>query len=206
MSASITSPAQIVNLALRRIGSPHRIGNLYDGSGPAKLALDIYAQTRDELLRDGDWQFAQRDISLTAIKQAPPGGYFPPAMWDPTINPPLPWLFEYELPSDYLKVRAVKPVPLLLPVFDPQPYIFNTPNDSSLDPPQKVLVCNVGPTTILTYTGQITDPTTWEPLFVEALAASLARRLAPVLGGPDATKFEAADEQLEKQTASEIQG
>ena len=59
---------------------------------------------------------------------------------------------------------------------------------------------------ILTYTGQITDPTTWEPLFVEALAASLARRLGPGLVGAESLKAEAGDEQVETSFADMTQG
>ena len=45
MVASAKS-ADMVNLALRRVGYKLRVGNLYDGSMAAKMALDVYAQTR----------------------------------------------------------------------------------------------------------------------------------------------------------------
>lgn len=109
MVASVTSPADIINLALRRIGYKlTRVSNLYDGSEPAKAALDIYAQTRDDLLRDGNWDFARRDVAATVLRQAPDGGYFPPNNWDPLTYPPLPWTYCYEYPDDCLKVRNVK--------------------------------------------------------------------------------------------------
>lgn len=205
---AVQSPADAVNLAFVRMGFKGRIGNLFDGSMAAKKALDIYAQTRDELLRAGNWGFAQRNIALTLLKQAPSNGYIPPLTWSP-IYPPLPFLFEYLYPSDCLDVRAVKPVPLFVPNFDPQPYIFSVDNDNAITgqafTSAKVILCNV-PSAILVYTGQVTDPTQWETDFVEVFASALARRLAPVLTGLDAAKLEAADEQSSTMIAENKQG
>lgn len=193
---AVTNPADLVNLALRRIGYKLNVGNLYDGSDAAQAALDIYAQTRDALLRQMDPGFAQRNIVLTLLKQAPAAGYIPPNTWT-TAFPPLPWIFEYSYPSDCLKVRAVKPSPIFVPVFDPQPNIFDTPNDNSLTPPARVIVCNVE-AAICVYTGQVTDPTTWEPDFVEAFAAAMARRLAPLLKDMNAAQLAERDETVSK--------
>ena len=203
--ATVNSPSDVVNLALVRIGHPMRVGNLYDGSKAAKVALDIYGQTRDELLRAGQWGFAERNAVINSIKQAPPGGYIPPTVWT-TAYPPIPWLFEYAYPIDCLKVRAVKQVPLFVPSFAPQPNVFSTPNDSALS--AKVIVCNVGPSAALVYTGRVTDPTQWEASFIEAMAAALARRLSVALS-PEGLKDlqpEAQDEVAETMSAGEIQG
>ena len=43
MTASTSSPADIVNQALVLLGHPGRVGSLYDGSMAAKKALDIFA-------------------------------------------------------------------------------------------------------------------------------------------------------------------
>ncbi len=205
MPASVTSPADMINLTLRRIGYNGRVGNLFDGSKAAKAALDLYGQTRDELLRQGEWDFAEVTAALTLLKQAPPGGYIPGFTPWSTAYPPLPWLFEYARPSDCLKVRAVKGVPLFLPVMDPQPNVFSVGYDSALVPPAQVIMCNV-PAAVLTYTGQPTDPSTWEADFIEALAASLGRRLAPNLVGWEAAKLLAIDEKVSQQIAETEQG
>ena len=123
MPSSVTSPADVLNVTLRRIGYKGRVGNLYDGSLAAKRALDIYGQTRDELLRQNDWGFAERNLDMTLLKQAPKGGYIPPTLWTPAY-PPLPWLYEYARPGDCLKIRSIKAVPLFLPNMDPQPIVF----------------------------------------------------------------------------------
>jgi hypothetical protein len=156
------------------------------------------------MLRGFDWSFAERNVAMTLIKQAPAGGYFPPNMWS-SAYPPVPWLFEIQYPSDCLKVRAVKNVPVFVPDFDPQPYQFSVDNDNSLAEPSKVILCNVYPGLVV-YTGQITDPLDWEADFIEALAASLGRRLAPVLVGMQAAQMEAQDEQQSDTVAENTRG
>jgi hypothetical protein len=206
MTFACQSPEDVINVALMRIAYPFRVANIYEGSRAAAAALDIYVQTRDELLRQGNWGFAERNVALTLLKQSPQGGYIPPNTWNPGSNPPVPWLFEYAYPDDCLKVRAVKPTPLFVPNFDPQPFVYDVANDSYETPPVKVILCNVA-AALLVYTGQITDPTTWEADFTEAMAAALARRLAPMLSPqPEIAKLEGGDEAVSKQLAEMEQG
>ena len=204
MTSSIQSPADLCNNALVRIGyKGPRIGNLYDGSRAAKTFLDIYSQTRDELLRTQDWGFAYRSIDMTLLKPAPPGGYVPPLVWTSTY-PPTPWLFEYAYPTDCLRVRAVNPVPIFVPDFDPQTHTFSIYNDSALD--EKTILCNIPPTATLNYTGQVTDPTQWEADFCEVLAAALGRRAGPALASIEIAKLEAQDEAQATAEADMAQG
>jgi hypothetical protein len=204
MTVSVNNAADVINLALARVGYRMRIGSLYDGSEASKIGLTLYAQTRDEVLRESDWGFAQRTVTLTLLKTAPTGGYVPPTVWTSSY-PPLPWIYEYAYPADCIKIRALKNAPILIPNFDPRPKVFNIANDSSLSPAAKVILTNVTDA-IAVYTGRVTDPATWEPLFVEALVASLARRLAPSLASLDVEKMEAQDEQTETMMAADKQG
>ena len=201
MPSSLQSPADIINASLTRIGFKDRVGSLYEGSKAAKKSLDIYGQTRDQMLREGDWSFAQREVTGTLIKSAPVGGYVPPIVWNNLTYPPLPWAFEYMYMGDCIKVRAVKPQLILIPNFSPRPYLFRIANDSG----QRVILSNVE-NAIITYVGQVTNPTDMPPDFIEALVASVARRIAPVLSTLDATKFEAQAEQVETQIAEHEQG
>jgi len=194
----VSSPADLANLALTRMGYKMRVGSLYDGSDAAKKILDIYVQTRDEQLRVFDYDFAERTVALTLLKSAPVGGYFPPNTWNPTTNPPIGFAFEYAFPSDAVKIRTVKPSPLFLFNADPQPNAFQIANDNNYSPSQRVILCNVQ-NAMGVYTGQITDPTNWDVLFTEAFAAALSRRLAPGLVGMDGAKMASADEQMETQ-------
>src|ERR1700761_6202888 len=131
MAAIIQNPADMINLALGRIGFKDRVGSLYEGSFAAKQALDLYSQTRDEMMRAVDYGFAERNIQMTLLKRAPVGGYVPPNLWNPTVNPPVPWVFEYAYPDDCLKVRAIKPLPAFVMDFDPQPVVFTIANDNN---------------------------------------------------------------------------
>jgi hypothetical protein len=205
MSAVVTSPEDVVNLALTRIGYTMRVVNMFEGSPQANAALNVYSQTRDEMLRAVDYGFAERNVNLELLKQAPVTGYFPPNQWNGANNPPPPWVFEYTYPADCLKVRSVKPVPLFVIDFDPQPNVFAVENDNYYTPSRKVILCNVEDAQLV-YTGQVTDPTLWEDDFVEALAAALGRRLAPVLKDLNVAKFAAGDEAQAAATAEGRQG
>ena len=203
MTTSIQNPTDIANIALRRIGYKLRIGSLLDGSEAARKILDFYGQTRDSLLRSGDWGFAQRSAALTLLKQAPPGGYggLP---WT-SAYPILPYLFEYTYPDDCLRVLSVKRTPIFVPSFDPQPNVFSVDNDNSYTPAVKVLLCNV-PQAILCYTGRVVDPTQWEADFAEALIDDLAKTLAASFASPDFVKLEAGIAQAETAMAESEQG
>jgi hypothetical protein len=201
MPASLQSPADIVNASLARIGFKDRVGNLYEGSRAAKNALDIYAQTRDALLRDGEWPFAQRDLAAVLNKSAPVGGYSVGTPWDPTTYPPLPWLYQYQWPDDCLKVRTLKTGYIGVPNFNPQPNLFAVLNNGGA----RSIVSNIA-SAVLTYVGQITDPTQMPADFLEAFVAALGRRMAPLLANLDAAKLEAQDEQVETAMALRQQG
>ncbi len=208
MSNVLQSPEDIVNAALTRLGLEVRVGSLYEGTREAAAALNIYGQTRDDLLRDGDWQFAERNAALTLLKSAPQlsgggYGYIPPTVWT-SANPPLPWLFEYDWPADCLKVRAVKPVVLFVPNFDPQPHSFSIANDNAYSPAKRVILSNVQ-SAVCVYAGQVTDPATMPTDFIEALIAALAKRLALGINA-NAVQVEAVDEQAEKAAADAQQG
>lgn len=204
--SSVTNPADAVNAALTRVGYKGRfVANLYDGSMAAKVALEIYGQTRDALQRDNDYGFCERNINLTLLKQAPAGGYIPPNSWNGATNPAPPWSYEYAYPTDALKIRSIKSVPMFVQNYDPRPNVFAVDNDNYFTPAQKVILCDVV-NAMAVYTGRVTDPTTWEADFTEAFIDALGRRLAPTLANLDAAKFEAAIEGINTKTAAETEG
>jgi hypothetical protein len=206
MASVVTSVSDVVNLALQRIGYAGRIGSIYDGSEAAKDALDIYGQTRDDMLREGDgWPFASRSAAGVLLKSAPVGGYFPPNTWT-SAYPAQPWRFEYGYPDDCLELRACKPAVYFVPNFSPQPYTFAISNDNGYTPARRVILSNVQDA-MLTYTGQVTNPATWPNDFIEAFAAALGQRLAPALmKSLDMAKLEAADSAAETAEAGRKQG
>ena len=58
---------------------------------------------------------------------------------------------------------------------------------------QRVVLANI-PNAVAVYTGRITDPTTWDTGFAEALIAALGKRLMPVLGSMQAIEVATRDE------------
>lgn len=204
MTTSLSSPADLINDSLRRIGYKLRVANLYDGSEAGSTALDIYGQTRDTLLRDGEWHFAQREVNGTLLKSAP-ADYFPPNAWDPATMPPMPWRFSYTYPADCLKVRSVRPQPLFAIDMTPKPTLWADVNDSGGATPVRVIVANVE-SPVIVYTGRVTNPVSWPVDFTEALCAALARRLAPQLANIQAVPLEAQDEAGATRAAAMEQG
>jgi hypothetical protein len=194
MSAVLTSPAQVVNYALRKAGYRNRVGSLYDGTDQAKAALDLYGQMRDAMLATGEWDFAQRTTVGTLLKQAPT---MPPSYivhpWTPAY-PALPWAYEYAYPTDAVQIRAVKQQPVSIPNFDPRYFNFEVSNDEGFTPPQKVVLCNVK-NAILVYAAQVTNPAQWNVAFLDALADRLADPLARVLTDMDHAKMAAMEKQ-----------
>lgn len=180
MVASLDSAADICNAALSRIGRPENIGDLFDGSDFAQLALNIFSQTRDALLRQADWGFPRRDRALTLLKTATAGGYIPGTTdWDPGLNPPRPYFYEYAYPSDCIMLRALKAPDIFQPNFTPYPQNFEIANDAvpvtgQSVAPGRVILCYVGDA-IATYCAQVTDMTQWDISFVEALTNEMAR-------------------------------
>ena len=180
MSTPLSTPEDVVNNAIARLGYKQRIGSLLEGSEASKLALDTYSQLRDWMMRDGNWQFARRDVQLTLLKSAPAGGYDPLTPWSNTY-PPQPWSYEYSYPDKCLRIQAIKEQVIFLPEFAPTAVPFSLYNDLSGVDPIKTIVCNVGPTAIAVIRQQVTNPTLWEPGFTETLCANLAKLLAPAL-------------------------
>lgn len=203
MTAALTSPAGFANAALIKIGSKRRVGSLLDGSVESETLLKVYGQTRDELIREGEWEFAERSINANLLKQAPPDYITTP--WTPAF-PCLPWLFEYSYPADALKVRAVKRQPIVTgPNFDPRYNAFSIDNDNTYTPNQRVVLCDV-PQAIMVYAAQVTDPTNWDVDFGAALIDALGEKIAAALSNMDAAKMEAQAEQARYAIADEQKG
>lgn len=200
---AIQTPADVTNLALGKIGYKLRVGNLLDGSEASNKTLDIYAQTRDVVLRDNDWSFSQREVVGTVLKAAPQDYFDNP--WNPATNPPIGWQYTYQLPDNYLKIRSIRPPPTFLLNMAPTPTLFSVINDNGYTPPRRVIAANT-PEAVIVYTAQIFDLTQWTVDGIEAFAAALAQRLAAALASLDVRKVEAQEEAVTAAVASAVQG
>lgn len=183
----------ICNLALRRIGYPTPIGFVFEGSVAARVAVEIYSQTRDDLLREDDWDFARQAVTLTLLKTAPVGGYvFTP--WTSAYPPP-PWTYEYEYPTDCLEMRTVRPLPVLLSEYDPSPNVFIVAHDATITPPGPAILTNLRAAQGV-YTASVSDTSQWTTGYTNALIDALATRFQEALAPEDnAVKLRLAEQQ-----------
>jgi hypothetical protein len=169
----MTAVEDLVNQSLVEIGYRPLVGDIFEGSRASRAALEIYGQTRDELLDAHDWPFARRTRVLQLLKGPPPPGGYGSTIWTPAFPKPG-WLYEYLYPADCLEFQCVIP--------PPQPAVWRVDNDSAFDPPEKVLLTNIK-NALGVYTAQIVDISTWEPGYVSVLVKALKAKLSLALGG-----------------------
>ena len=143
----MASEVQIFNLALSKLGEDIII-SLSEDSKPGRACNLIYADTRDNLLRSHSWNFATNRASLALL----------------TTTPAYEFDYEYQLPSDCLKVLKMDP----------------EGNDITFKIEGRKLLTNEKPVNIL-YITQITDTNKFDSLFIEVLSAKLASELAVTL-------------------------
>jgi len=174
MPASVSSPEDCINLALVRIGYKTRVGSVWEGSLASKVALSIYAQTRDAVLREGDWQFAEQITPAALTGNAAP----------------FPWSSEYVYPSNCIKVRNLFQATYAADTNNPSPTLWTVADSGT----SAKVIWSKTPNATLVYTAQVTNPANWDPGFVEALVAALGRRLAAVLVNPQVAQAEGDDE------------
>jgi hypothetical protein len=170
----------LINAALRRVGYPTPVGSIYEGSRAARVALDYYGQTRDALFSEFDWSFLQQVIDLgNPIKTAPPAGYGV-TPWNPALNPPPPWVYEFAYPANCINVRSVRPLPIFIPEGMPRVNIFQQVFDAQLQ--AKVIVTNLArPLAVIT--ARVTNPAEWQDNdFIDSLIERLAVLFGRELG------------------------
>lgn len=165
----------VVNQALDLLGYTRHIGNIYEGTAAARVALDCWAQTRDVLFTTLDPDWARKDAILALLKSAPniqgsAANYTAP--WDSVANPPIPWLYEYTTPVDCLKPLQIKTTQTFLPVWAPRANTFRQVITDTSD----TLLSNV-PAAILIYIGKIGDPDMWHEEFRDAMIRLLAQKM-----------------------------
>lgn len=94
-------PADIFNQVLDAIGSEVVVGDPQEGTREASVILRAYSQCLRQLLRAAHWNFARRQAPMLMLADAT----------GQTANVgtsvPVPWVYEYALPTDCMQVRFV---------------------------------------------------------------------------------------------------
>lgn len=167
----------ICNQALDLIGYERHIGNIWEGSKAARIALNMWGETRDALLFAMKPDWARKDSPLTLVKQAPsivgPFANYDVTPWSNTY-PPLPWLYEYSIPADLIQPVSIKSQDLTVPNFRPRAIPFQHTSSNTI-------VTNVS-NAILVYIGKITNPDDWENDFLDLMIKTLAQKFSMELG------------------------
>lgn len=159
----------IINLALRRIGN-EQITDIAENSQPARVARGVYYLMRDAVLSAFPWNFAlRRGVQLAAVAGEGTDDY----------------LYAYTYPPEALNIW----------------HLYNASSTAGPDvwPGVRELlakteewlvgVSSTGSKIILTnieqakadFTQQITDPSLYDSLFIDAFAYRLAAEMAPAL-------------------------
>jgi hypothetical protein len=171
MPSTVTSDTQICNNALLRLGAG-TIASMLDNTVLANACNQLYSPTRDSLLRQHFWPFATVRASLPIN----------------AVAPPFEWDASYTLPPDFIRFK----------------YVFRA--DSPWKIEGNLLMTNQtgGNTTTfgtpavnglpIVYIARVTDPTTFDPLFVEILTLRLALLLGPRISGPNFNQKNLMDE------------
>jgi len=158
-----TSTVDIVNKALNHLGV-RPIASLTEDSEPAERASAIYESVRDDVLRAYAWGFATKITTLAAIS-------------DETVSG---WEYLYVYPANCLRIRKVFED---TDATDPVGVEFKEVQSPTTA--QRAIAANITPAYV-EYTIKVSDPNSYDPAFIEAMALKLAASLAHQLTGDKA--------------------
>lgn len=156
------SKTQIVNLALQRIGHSQIVANVdFEQSRAALSAKLLFDDERDFVLRDFPWPFATRYATLGLVAGSS------------TTRATADWLYAYRYPSDAISIRRI-------PSPSGRQHTSRIAFRIGSDAQGRLIYTDLATATV-EYTGRVTDPETFDPLFTSMLAWKLAASLAPAL-------------------------
>ncbi len=148
----MTAIINIWNMALANIGQT-AVNNTSEMSRPANACRTFYNDSRDFVLQDFDWSFAERRQELALVDYTPVG-----------------YMYAYAAPSDWLKSRRIWKES---EDADPVQFIENANDDLN-----GTLILTDKSAPKLIYTAKIEIPNVFSAAFVTALSWKLAADMA----------------------------
>lgn len=148
----MASQVEICNRALIKLGGG-QITSITDNTKPARTLASLWDTVRQSELRKRYWNFAMARTSLPKLSPSPAFGF---------AN-------QYQLPPDFLKLVMVSDI-YLAPGLDD----YRNQDDSPYAIEGKVLLTDFTDPLKIRYVRDITDPGTFDALFVEVFASKLA--------------------------------
>lgn len=189
-----SSQISVSNRALAQAGTRVQIANFNEGSVEAGYCSLLYAPTFEQLARTARWGCLRFQTALTLLKAAQGT---PENQSGTTLPvPPQPWLYEYLLPPDCLRVRFLQPT-FVNPPAGTVP-IFPTPSsvtatvmprteipyvvaqDLVNGQMTRVILTNLSMAQII-YNKNNQNPAFWDSQFEAGYVAALAAFLIPPL-------------------------
>lgn len=156
----------LYNLALSHIGNSKEVQSVNENSAEARACKRFYAQTRDEILREFPWPFAKVTVALALVET------------DPTTE----WKYAYRYPVDCVFFRRILG-DCRIEVRDTRvPYLIGQDAEGKL-------VYTDRQSAVAEYTVAVSDTSTFDPLFAQALAFKLGFYIAPRVTASDPFKL-----------------
>lgn len=189
-----TSIVNIANMALIMVGKQKVISGLAQDSAEAQAINTVINLVESWCFGLTNWNFARNTAILTSAK-GPPGAS--PGTWSST-QPTPPWLYEYPLPSDFVRAIYVtnsNAAPTVGYLGEPQRFALGVDTISSTQ--QEILLTNQA-NAILIYTSFVTNPTVWPWYFMQLVVIALAQAISLALTG-SLQLFQELSQALEQQ-------
>lgn len=184
--SAVTSEAAVCNLALGLLGQRQFIDNLDEATTEAQACKVYFASARNALLQRWGWRFATKRKVLELTTEVRSG-----------------WEYAYRLPADMMLEAPAR-------IWDGQRepgagerIPFGVELD---DAGGGHLVLTDQPDAELLYTRELTAVALWPALFVDAVAARLAVRLAPTLTAKPPSQLLISGAELAFQMAAAASG
>jgi hypothetical protein len=179
----------ICNRALVMMGSQNKITSLTQDMLEADVLNNSYASVQDWCFSAANWDFARFVASLTQQKAIS----VPTTPWT-SAEPAPPWLYQYAVPSDFIKAIYLTNSSINTTL---------TPNAYYGEPKRFVIACDEAqtPSTVLltnetsgllVYTARISDPTQW-PMYFERFVVTVLAWTTCLSIMKNAAVFEALD-------------
>lgn len=152
----MASQVSIANRALTKLGDM-RITSLSDDVEAARAISSLWDLVRDNELRARTWNFSVKRTTLAALVSTPSFGY----------------AYEYQLPSDCLRVIQVGE-------YYPGPSMsdYRSAQEAEWQVEGRKILTDQSAPIYIRYVASITDTGSWDAMFSEAFACKLAVELA----------------------------
>lgn len=159
----MASVVSVCNLALVNVGKP-TISDINERSTEARACKQFFSHALDTLLESYPWTVAGKTAAVAQKSVNEKNGL---------------WRYAYELPTDCLKVRSIRPQYSQSEAFG-RLYDMDDFGDEfrhTYEIEAETLYCNISPC-LLRYTRRLPDPSQLTPSLIAALSWELAAMLA----------------------------